>query len=317
MFLKKLASRLMTRSEPDSAPVLVGAFGKHPGWNDHIDDIGLGSDLLVATKRRLYIEGIGGNIDSGAWEKLKEDQRLAEFDHLFLWRVSADPFTVVLGRFWSSQDGKGRSRYPMVVCAQTTGVPLAWVLTTGAACLERLKAACQATTSAQVVQQAVEAAGRELAAAAPASREPETDSEGVLGKLWSHADMGPDGLGMTRILYQIDREMGMFKARQNSGVRSLRDEQRPQHLRVPACADNAPAAARLWLKALSTQIGAGIPVLVIVPVGAGWVDLIVGEPSAAQFFVIRASRATIPLTTEIPYNIEPQFLRDVRQMVVS
>ena len=63
------------------------AFGKHPGWDDHIDEIGLDTDLLVRLKRVLYTEGLAGNIDSGAWDKLEEVKRLPVYDHAFYWRT--------------------------------------------------------------------------------------------------------------------------------------------------------------------------------------------------------------------------------------
>ena len=43
----------------------VGAFGKHPGWDDHLDDIGLNTEPLIAAKQYLYVQGIGGVIDAG------------------------------------------------------------------------------------------------------------------------------------------------------------------------------------------------------------------------------------------------------------
>ena len=66
--------------------IWLGAFGKHPGWDDHIDDIGLETDSLLLAKQILYVDGIGGQISSGEWEKLDSAQRLGEFKHVFLWK---------------------------------------------------------------------------------------------------------------------------------------------------------------------------------------------------------------------------------------
>ncbi|UCC98187.1 MAG: hypothetical protein JSW66_20365, partial [Phycisphaerales bacterium] len=63
-----------------SERIFVGAFGKHPGWDDHIDDIGLETDVLIAAKRKLYVQGIGGNVDSGSWERLTSDQVIEPFN---------------------------------------------------------------------------------------------------------------------------------------------------------------------------------------------------------------------------------------------
>ncbi|MBX9735945.1 MAG: hypothetical protein K2X32_03385, partial [Phycisphaerales bacterium] len=45
----------------------MSAFGKHPAWDDHIDDVGLSTDELVDARRTLYADCIAGSIDSGAW----------------------------------------------------------------------------------------------------------------------------------------------------------------------------------------------------------------------------------------------------------
>jgi hypothetical protein len=31
--------------------VFVAAFGKHPGWDDHIDDIGLETDIIISSRK--------------------------------------------------------------------------------------------------------------------------------------------------------------------------------------------------------------------------------------------------------------------------
>jgi hypothetical protein len=72
----------------DSVKVHVAAFGKHPGWDDHIEEIGLDSALLVNAKRVLYTECIGGNIYSGVWEKLEPEKQLP-FGHTFFWARGA------------------------------------------------------------------------------------------------------------------------------------------------------------------------------------------------------------------------------------
>jgi len=42
----------------------LGAFGKHPGWNDHIDDIGPGEANSSSTPSAFfYIQGMSGNIE--------------------------------------------------------------------------------------------------------------------------------------------------------------------------------------------------------------------------------------------------------------
>src|SRR5438874_1572363 len=112
----------MAMNRKDSVKVHVAAFGKHPGWDDHIEEIGLDSAQLVNAKRVLYTECIGGNIDSGVWEKLDSDKQIP-FKHTFYWRTGEPGAGLLVGKMWASRDGKGRTKYPMIVCAQVEGVP--------------------------------------------------------------------------------------------------------------------------------------------------------------------------------------------------
>src|SRR5579885_3092405 len=101
-----------TLSRKDPPRVYLAVFGKHPGWNDHIEDIGLDSVALINAKRYLYLHGLSGQIDANAWEKLDESARREGFDHWLLWHR---PGECLVGRLWSSSDGKGRTRYPMIL----------------------------------------------------------------------------------------------------------------------------------------------------------------------------------------------------------
>ena len=152
--LKKIIKRFNQRGhDTASERVFIAAFGKHPGWDDHIDDIGLDTDVLVGVKRILYTQGIGNNIDSGSWDKLEENQRVEKYGHTLVWCIKGD---VVVGRLWSSRDGKGRSSYPMVVCVQCSQLPLPWVLTNILPRLEGIEQSCTGTTSADDVRRIIE-----------------------------------------------------------------------------------------------------------------------------------------------------------------
>src|SRR5688572_13318798 len=126
--------------------IFLGAFGKHPGWDDHIDDIGLETESLVAAKQLLYVQGIGGQI--GAWEKLDAGAQIP-FRHVFVWQRDQQ---LLVGRMWASSDGKKRTRYPMVVCAHCIGVSVDLVLDTLLAWLEEFQLRAVATRSADDVR---------------------------------------------------------------------------------------------------------------------------------------------------------------------
>lgn len=315
MFLRKLTSRL-GKPAPGPPAVHLAAFGKHPGWNDHIDDLGLSTPELVAAKRLIYVEGVAGNIDSGAWDALDAGARLEGFDHLFAWRLAGSH--VLVGAMWSSSDGKGRKRYPMVVCAQLTGVSLAWALHEAMPVLLRLRSECPQADSAERVRSLIDRSRGGLQAQVAAA-EPQTenlDSAGLLKALSSRPELGPDGLGLVRIMYQCERELQAYRAPKSGIVgRTSSLVVRPQHLRVPIGAESPEEALVTWHRFMLTQVDRTAAVLAIVPMGQTWADVIVGEPTPAQFFCLRAATKTMPLGSDIPYTLDSEFVaRAVREI---
>ena len=293
--------------------VFLAAFGKHPGWDDHIEDLGLDTEQLVRVKRTLYVEGISGNVDSGAWDKLSETQRLGGFNHLFLWRTPAD---IVAGQIWSSADGKGRTRYPMIVCAQCLDLPLPWILKRVLPRLEEVRTQCINTTSAPLVRSVVDAARRDLRELAreveTSPQDPET-VRGTLSVLADHSEMGKDHIGLLRILYMIEQGMPVNNAR--SGDKTSRVLPSSLHIRVPACTDSAQDSVLLWLSFLFGEIDTTNSVLLLLPQGESWVDIIIGSPTTKDLYCIRASREALPPTTDIPYTLDPDFRERAEQRI--
>ena len=60
--------------------VYLAAFGKHPGWNDHMDDLGLAPQPAV--RKRILTSKASWQPATGAWEQLDESARLPSFNHL-------------------------------------------------------------------------------------------------------------------------------------------------------------------------------------------------------------------------------------------
>ena len=294
----------------------VAAFGKHPGWNDHIDDLGLETPRLVEVKRRLYVEGIGSCIDSGAWDRLEPAQQIEGFAHVFLWRRPGD---IVLGRLWSSQDGKGRAKYPMIVCAELTGVPLEWALEHALPRLEELEAQCKSTGDAAAVRSALDGARATLRGRL--SRQPPSGPElKVSGRVWAElADcpaMGPERVGLHRLLYQAERELADYRP-EGGATRTRAVAVTPQHMRVPACAASPGEELSLWARAMLSHLSAGTELGVWAPTSRGWVDVVVGTPDGPQFLFLRASPKAVPLVTDIPYDLDPAFVARATALVAS
>ncbi|MBN2133766.1 MAG: hypothetical protein JW741_29965 [Sedimentisphaerales bacterium] len=309
--LKKILRR-WNAGEPkgSSEGAFVAAFGKHPGWDDHIDDIGLDTDVLIAVKRLLYIEGIGANLDAGSWDRLDPEQRVDEFGHVFLWLLKGD---VVVGRLWSSRDGKGRARYPMVVCIQCSGLPLLWVLTHILPHLERIEAACVGTTSPGDVRRIMEAAQSEVQQLVrQRERVPAPGLEAARPLAWlaKLPEMGPNRQGLHRVLYHLDREVG-----QGPAGAERRQAVRPTALRVPASWAASREVGLAWIRFLRARFGADTSILALTPLKNPWIDVIIGEPTSVQMFCLRAALGALPLTNTIPYSMDSEFVARTNQLI--
>ena len=288
--------------------VWVGAFGKHPGWDDHIADQGLETEFLVRVRRQLYVEGIGGNIDAGSWDELGEDERAAGFDHVFLWRALDG---LVVGRLWSSSDGKGRKRYPMIVCAQARGLACEWVVGPCLERLEQLASDCRQSQSAGEVISAVDRARAELrsmGASAPAASKTPLSSTAAMVQIDERlrATVGDDAF--VRVAYQLEREFSSFLLLEDaSDTKSRTVDVRPRHMRVPACEPHPADACALWMRFLYERVDPAVPALLFGRLGDSFIDLVVGEPGRGQVFALQTLPKRMPLTTDIPYNVDNQF----------
>ncbi len=289
--------------------VRLGTFGKHPGWDDHIEDIGIDTACLIAVKRILYFQGIEGNIQAGNWEQLTETQRLEEYSHLFVW---SDPDDVVVGRMWSSSDGKGRTKYPMVVCAQCSNVPLKCIIEKVLPCLAKIEKQCIATTSSSDVRNIIENSQKELTQRLAGPRSSQTGSSvafGSLAKLADRPEMGQDYTGLHRILYYIEREMTAYHNDNSERAGAGRTSHpRPVQLRVPACADSTTDSFLLWTDVLLKRLDPAATTLFLIPLNETWMDIIVGEPTTSELYCLKASLEAIPLTSSIPYELDKKFI---------
>ncbi len=280
----------------------LGVFGKHPGWNDHLDDIGLDSEPLIATKQYLYVQGIGGIVDGGLWEAMPDGDVLPEFRHTFMW---TDADNILVGKLWSSSDGKGRTKYPMVVCAHFSNRP-ADSTPDVVPILDRLEQSCRATTSADDIHRlATDAAGSTaLLLNSPAvqasPRAPYAERIGI----------NPDSEAGVRIAYFAENH---FNGLASNGVSSAKINLKlgqltapPQHIRVPADAADPLATLQFWRGFLSATIPASAPQLYLAPAGSPWLDVIVGFPTAKHLVCLRAGPNAVPLASEIPYDLSAE-----------
>ena len=298
-WLNDIGSKLggLLAKRPGSAH--VGAFGKHPGWNDHLDDIGLDTEPLIAAKQYLYVQGIGGVIDAGQWEALPNGDALAEFRHTFVWLDDRETLT---GRIWSSSDGKGRTKYPMIVSVHFSnrvapGMPDAKLL------LDHIEATCRGTESPDEVRSAIGNA-RIAAAGMLESPAPEVAPR---AEFLRSLGIEPDSDDAARIAYAVAND---FAALESTGVGKVRINLKlgqfkgqAQHIRLPADAAQPLASQRFWREFIGTLIPSGAPQLYIAPATSPWLDIIVGLPTARQLFCLRAGDKALPPAHHIPFNL--------------
>jgi formylglycine-generating enzyme required for sulfatase activity len=304
-FFKKFLLEDARRFSPSGRYVGLAAFGKHPGWDDHVEDLGLETESLIIAKTLFYVNGIGGQIDSGAWERLEPAQQLPAFKHVFLWQRSGQ---FLIGRLWSSSDGKGRKRYPMVVCLHFIGVTLGWAIKQALPVLAELEEALALTNSADDVRSLLNrkrAALREALPNAQVQGEYAPVSPDALNKILQNSG-GDNREGFLRVLYQGKSQLAAL-APGKINPRAQTAGFRAQQIRVPASGVNPEQTLLFWTRFFLTQVDSSVPLLLTLPLEANWLDATAGEPESHEFFCLRASPKAVPLVSEVPYTLDDAF----------
>lgn len=280
--------------------VHVACFGKHPGWDDHMDHVGVDTEHLTEVWQRLYQDGVRANLDRGAWANdLPDEHRLPGFAHEFLWQ-SGD--TIDAGLMWASKDRKGRADYPMIACVSAVNAGLSWVCREALPVLADLRTACIAAPGSEGVLAAAASARERLQSALPGGpvENGAEESGAAVAKLATFPPFAAEPEQFVRLMYHIERECGLDGER--SGSVSLASWP-AQHLRVPGLVEGSTESLRLWLSALRT-LASGRPIFVCRAEGRDWVDIAMGNPGIQEVFPLLASPAAVPMVTSIPYEID-------------
>jgi len=287
------------RGEVSPPAIYLTAFGKHPGWDDHIGDLGDSTPLLAAFKNRLYDQGISSQIDSGKWERLQPSQQVEGFDHQIVLIGGSD---VIVGHIWSSRDGKGRSRYPLVGCAQCHGISPERAIREVLPRIDAFGPTILELATAREVRDAVNQLRAELSAIAaePAAAAP----------LGGQTPTGISRRGQMALVYHLDRELGICQ----SGAATSPGGS--AQLRVPTVAGGEPSILA-WLGFLSGILPGSVPILAMAPRGRDWIDLIAGPLSPPHFYCLRVNRLVIPNTTDIPYEMDADFIERAGRLIDS
>ncbi len=323
-FIKNLSRFLGHSAKP---AIHLAAFGKHPAWIDHLDDLGLDTEPLVIAKRLLYTQGMGQNIDSGAWESLETTPasapchatgRLDFFRHDFLWNMPGSGAggggtNLMAGRFWSSTDAKGRDKYPMVLCAQLTDLPDTFAFHIAMPQLKTMQDHCVKAHTVEEVQQIMQADREQLRSHLRDHLPQETLTTGQLTKVSRHPDLKsaehahtPEGFH--RIAYRFLGSMSAFRSPPSRGK-----PHRPEQVRLPLCGQSPTEALLFWRRFALLFLDPATPIVLLAPddPAAPWVDLIAGEPASTHLFCIKAGTKSIPFTSDIPYTLSAALTRSI------
>jgi hypothetical protein len=255
----------------------VAGFGKHPAWDDHIDDVGLETETLVIAKQLLYSQGIAGQLASGAWDQLEKTSQSLQFDHRFIWARKGQ---ALVGTILASSDGKGRARFPMVVCVQAEMSVLHAVLLY-LPFVESLGKRCQAAASRQEFRELLS-----LASGEPDAFRAFPDGHTVS----AHPEFQGDDF-LVQALEHLSEAL-----RRNKPSRFSGGNPNKVSFRLPAISVRTPENLEFWTGYLESWVRLQVPYLALVSVGRLPVDVIVGEPTPTDFFCLRAKEAALPLT---------------------
>lgn len=291
------------KAMPDAPRFYLSGFGKHPGWNDHLDDIGLVTDSLVRGKALLY-DGIAHQVESAAWEKAGAGKVAAGFDHVIHWRRLHSSLT---GLMWSSRDGKGRSLYPMITLAHCVGQDFSWQHAELLPALRELAEKCRATTSSSVVVALIDGVQKSLRERLP-DKPAGTQHDAPIGVAAWTVHFSRESDVLRRVLHHLQVNCASFAP----GSVAWCENKKQSHglscgLRLPAVPGmDAAESLNAWLSFLATQIDPSVPMLGLQPQGRNWLDVILGEPGAADFVVLRTLPSATPIVSDIPYQLSSQ-----------
>lgn len=296
--------------------ITVAAFGKHPGWGDHIDGLGINSSILIDMKRLMYDEGIRYNIEvddedgERSWRCLKDKEQLIEFGHCFVMKKDTD---VVVGQLWASQDASGRKDYPMVVCVHCRRIPLTWILKHVLSRLEKAQERIINTTQSSEVKGILNYLEQDFNDQLRCDRpvySSRTSSSKTIAALTQLSELAREKNSLMRLLYHLERQDGC----DTSGWGKNELEMSHVHMRVPITPERQLRNVLVWMEFLTHKYGLGTRVFSFLPHGHKLMDLILAEPVADLFYCLRADLEALPYTSSIPYPIDPSFKVEFEQM---
>lgn len=282
----------------------LALFGKHPCWNDHMEDYGLRTPSLLEFKRRMYSEGIGGRLDAGAWFNLAPEHRLEAFDHELLWTGATG---VIFAVIWHSTDAGGRAAYPMCAAAHFLTSRLPAKVGPVFAALQEVAQDCRDAQQREAIA-AAQSSGVDRLIQAARSLVPmsaQTWDRTCREDFMKHDSFGSNGDGFSRLFYALTEAQNLNPASRNTCCYRLTD----------GGADTE--SLTLWQTLLRSQLDPAASLLTCRCRSQHWVDAMAGDFAAAEFFRLKAGPGELPLVTDIPYTVPDQLQEQTRMVLES
>jgi len=282
----------------------LALFGKHPCWNDHMEDFGLRTPSLLEFKRRLYYEGISSRLDSGAWRNLAPEHRLEAFDHELLWTGATG---VIFACLWHSADAGGRAAYPMVAAAHFLTPRLPAKVAPVFDALQQIAADCRQAQQRDAIANA-QAQGMERLIQAARSLVPmsaQTWERSCREDFINHDGFGSEGDGFARLFYALTEYQCLNQATRNTFCYRVTD------------GGAGTESLNLWQTLMRAQLEPAHSLLACRCRTQPWVDVMAGDFPAEEFFRLKAGPGELPLVTEIPYTVSDEIKEQTRMVLES
>ncbi len=272
-----------------------GLFGKHRAWADHMDDQGMESPTLIEFKKRLYLDGIRGVIDSGFWKEMPDEDKVPKWGHRMLVH-SGDG--ILLAVLWQSKDQRGRSEYPLIAAIHVATGHLPLSLEPLWAIFDELEAPFKEAESQEEVRRLADRVPDMIDKTMRSVRPLPEDGLPIVDRqqFLSSSAMGDQQEGLYRFLYRVSVDLKDFLPGRPTATE-------PRAFRLPLVEDMGEGGLIAYLNLLRSQIGKRYTVVMCQTLGAGYFDLSVGGMHERFVADLKCSRKKVALVTDVAFNI--------------
>jgi hypothetical protein len=243
--------------------------------------------------KSLYLGGIQYQLKHERWKRIEQEGAARPFGHYVYYRNGGS----MIALLWPSRDGvkpEPRKDYPMIACAEITGLGTRQALSAAIPVLRQMRDTCTATESRQDVLKAVADAREQLNAAIRelTVAQTETPDRTLLQRLINDPEQGL-GEQILQVLSAVERRIDV----RGQGFGAV-DSAAADDVRVPSGSTDPAEALAMWITFVDALTGPKSPAVLILPVDADWLDLFIGVPNESQYFALRAGTSVRPLITQ-------------------